>query len=133
MTRCPSASVAWYRRICAGRHILDENRIAARQLRRETRAKRPPPGVEVPRTATVRAIAALAWREAHEDLAAHYGAVLAVAERLLGSRATVTGREIRSLLEAAPPAHRGHVELARDFWPSWFTKQWWVPAPADGS
>lgn len=109
---------------------LDYLRLAARQVRQETRAKRPPTGVEVPRTASVRAIAALAWREAHDDLVAHYGAVLAVAERLLSSRATVTGGEIRSLIDEAPAADPRRAEQARDFWPSWFMKNWWVPTPA---
>jgi hypothetical protein len=109
---------------------LDLLRLAARQVRQETRARRPPTGVEVPRSASVQAIAALAWREAHDDLVVHYGAVLAVAQRLLNSRATVTGREIRTLIAGAPPADPERADQARDFWPTWFMKNWWVPAPA---
>ena len=107
-------------------------RLAARQVRKETRAKRPPPGVQVAPTATVRSIAVIAWREAHHTLVGHYGAVLAVAERLLSSRATVTGAEVRDLIAAAPQVEPSRSDLALDFWPSWFMKNWWVPEARTG-
>lgn len=101
-------------------------RTAAREVRQETRAGNPPLGVVVSRQSTVRAIAALAWNDAHQELAAHYGAVLAVAERMLSSRRTLTGAEIGHLIATAEPAGLPHAGLAADFWPAWFMKGWWV-------
>lgn len=101
-------------------------RDAARQVRQETRARRPPVGIEVSRNATVRAIAELAWRQAHRDLVANYGAVLAVAERLLSSRRTLAGAEIQHLADTAVSAEMPHADLAGEFWPSWFMRGWWT-------
>lgn len=101
-------------------------RQTAREVRQETRERRPPPGVEVPRTATVRAIAEIAWWEAHDALSTHYGAVLAVAERLLAA-GTLTGAEVRHLVATARPAWMPYGAVSRKFWPSWFMKDWWIP------
>jgi len=104
-------------------------RTAAREVRQETRAGKPPPGIEVSRKATVRAIAAIAWQQAHADLTGHYGAVLAVAERLLSSRRTLTGAEVRHLVATAPAlvGLPRCAQFAAEFWPSWFMTGWWVP------
>jgi hypothetical protein len=103
---------------------------AAQEVRQETRERRPPPGVEVARTATVRAIAEIAWWEAHDVLSTHYGAVLAVAERLVAAR-TLTGAEVRHLIAVAEPVTMPHSAVSRRFWPSWFMpKGWWSPPPA---
>lgn len=104
-------------------------RQAAREVRQETRERRPPPGVEVGRTATVRAIAEIAWREAYDVLAAHYGAVLAVADRLVAA-GTLTGAEVRHLVDAANPVTMPHGAVSRTFWPSLFMPGWWTPEPA---
>lgn len=110
---------------------LGNLRQAAQEVRQETRERRPPPGVEVARTATVRAIAEIAWREAHDALSTHYGAVLAVADRLLEVR-TLTGAEVRHLIDVAEPVEPPRcAAIAGEFWPSWFMKGWWVPAPAE--
>lgn len=100
-------------------------RQAAQEVRQETRERRPPPGVEVTRTATVRAIAEIAWREAHDVLSTHYGAVLAAAERLLAAH-TLTGAEVRHLVATAGPAELPYSALAAKFWPSWFMRNWWA-------
>lgn len=105
---------------------LGNLRQMAREVRQETRKHRPPPGVEVARTATVRAIAVIAWREAHDVLSTHYGAVLAVAERLLAAR-TLTGAEVRHLIADAEPAAMPHPASAEMFWPSLFMRDWWTP------
>jgi hypothetical protein len=110
-----------------GEGDLDYLRTMARQVRQETRAGRPPLGAHVARTASVQAIAKLAWAEAHRDLVTHYGAVLAVAERLLNSRRTLAGPEIRDIVASAPPADAPRAGCAADFWPPWFMKDWWTP------
>lgn len=89
-----------------------------------------PTGMDLPRRATVRKIAEVAWVEAHRIVAADYGAVLAVAEALLRSPRALTGAEVRRLVDGAhrvePPAV---ATLAGDFWPSWFMRDWWTPEP----
>ncbi len=108
-------------------------RQAAREVRQETRERRPPTGVAVPRTATVRAIAEIAWREAHDVLSANYGAVLAIAERLHAA-GTLTGAEVRHLVDTAEPVTMPYGEVSRKFWPPWFmAKGWWAPARAGGA
>jgi hypothetical protein len=103
-------------------------RTMARQVRQETRAGRPPAGVTVTRTASVQAIARIAWAQAHRDLVANYGAVLAVAERLLACRRTLAGPELRDIVASAPPAEMPRAIWAADFWPPWFMPGWWTTA-----
>jgi hypothetical protein len=109
---------------------LDYLRTMARQVRQETRAGRPPIGAKVAQTASVQTIAKFAWAEAYRDLIANYGAVLAVADRLLSSRHTLAGPEIRDIVASAAPVGAPRAGWAADFWPPWFMKNWWVPEPA---
>jgi hypothetical protein len=109
---------------------VDYLRTMARQVRQETRAGRPPIGAKVARTASVQTIAKLAWAEAYRDVTANYGAVLAVADRLLSSRHTLAGPEIRDIVASAAPADAPRASWAADFWPPWFMKGWWTPGTA---
>lgn len=84
------------------------------------------------RRSTLQAIAEVGWTAAHRTVVADWGAVLAVADALLGSRRAVTGRDVRLLIERAetapPPANAGP---AGTFWPPWFQpRDWWTPAAA---
>jgi hypothetical protein len=104
-------------------------RDMSRDVRKETRSGSPPPGIVVARMDTVRAIAEAAWQEAYADLMNNYGAVLAVANRLLSSRRTLDGVEVRRMVAATPPVFPPPCgELMADFWPSWFMRGWWTPA-----
>lgn len=101
-------------------------RRLARDVRRQTRSGDPFPGFEVPHRASVHAIAKIAWTEAHGTLIENYGAVLAIAARLGGSRRTVTGAEVYRLLGCAVPAEMPNASLAADFWPPNFMRGWWT-------
>lgn len=84
-------------------------------------------GMDLPRRATVRKIAEVAWVDAHRIITAEYGAVVAVADALLSSRRALTQAECRRIIagasKVAPPAN---AELAAQFWPSLFMRGWWT-------
>ncbi len=80
--------------------------------------------------ATVQAIIEQSWALAFDVVVDNYGAVLAVAERLLDSRKALTGPEIRACVNAAPTARPDQVPAdGRTFWlPDHSSLRNWGPA-----
>jgi hypothetical protein len=113
----------------AAREDFVEVRDCARLIR-QAQHRGEPTGMELSPRATVRKISEVAWVEAYRIVTSEYGAVLAIADALLSSSRALTSKDCRRIIDAAnkvePPAI---AHLAESFWPSWFMRGWWVPAP----
>jgi len=67
--------------------------------------------------ATVLGLIAMSWAMAFDLVVANYGAVLAVADRLMSSRSALSGPEIREIVDDAPAVAPTSVPSdGRDFW-----------------
>jgi len=73
-----------------------------------------------------------AWEVAYDLIVNHYGAVLAVAERLMTSRTALTGPEIRTCIDTAPAESPSSLTPGgRTFWvPEYSSLRNWGPSPS---
>jgi hypothetical protein len=80
--------------------------------------------------ATVLDLIARSWELAFDLVVENYGAVIAVAERLLTSRRAVTGTQIHTCMASAPTIRPDEVPTdARQFWvPDYSALRSWKPA-----
>lgn len=84
-----------------------------------------------PDDSTVLGLIGEAWATAYDLVTGHYGAVLDVTARLLTSRKTLTGREIKTLIAAAPTVTPPPplTDDGRTFWvPPYTSLRSWGPA-----
>jgi hypothetical protein len=116
----------------ASREDLTELREDARRVWRLAQTRpRHPEIVDLPRGATVLAIAELGWAHAHDLVVAHFAEIQAVAAALLASRRALTGRRIREIADAAAgPASPGLPSDAGEFWPTDHLRWKWAPRAA---